>query len=104
MLEPPYHISEVPKAKKDLATSVVLQMKPEKREEWLRYMPELVLLCNEAVDRAASQGGGGDLDEERHKPIDLEYLADRLDTDGASASARSAASRPLARSPLCRRF
>lgn len=90
MLEPPYHISEVPKAKKDLSTSVVSQMKPENREEWLRYMPEMVLLCNEAVDRSASKGGGDkDLEEERHKPIDLEYLADRLDTDGGNPLARS---------------
>jgi hypothetical protein len=66
------------------------------REEWLRLMPELVMLCNEAVDRTgraeARAGGAGEgaaaaaqlqLDAERHKPIDLEYLADRLDTDGA---------------------
>ena len=83
MLEPPYHMSKVPRAEKDLKTSVLQKFDVEDREEWLRYMPELVLLCNEAVDRAG--GVGGDLGEERHKPIDLEYLADRLDTDGAVA-------------------
>jgi hypothetical protein len=60
------------------------------REEWLRMMPELVMLCNEAADRAAQRlpaptpSKAADADSSKHhKPIDLEYLADRLDTDGA---------------------
>eukprot|EP01052_Picozoa_sp_SAG31_P001097 SAG31_NODE_35_length_31836_cov_10.841352_16_plen_105_part_00 len=41
-------------------------------------MPELVLLCNEATARSGASGGETNGHD---KPIDLEYLADRLDTD-----------------------
>ena len=70
----------------------VLQMPADRatRDEWLRMMPELVMLCNEAAARAAqrlpapSPSKAADVDSSKHhKPIDLEYLADRLDTDGA---------------------
>ena len=93
MLEPPYVLEEVPRCSKDLDGSVVLHMPPDRatREEWLAMMPELVMLCNEAAARAAqrlpsptpSKSPGAADSSKHHKPIDLEYLADRLDTDGA---------------------
>ena len=93
MLEPPYLLSEVPRCARDLETSVVQRMPPDRatREEWLGMMPELVMLCNEAAERGAkarptpspSKAAGDDESSSKHhKPIDLEYLADRLDTDG----------------------
>jgi hypothetical protein len=93
MLEPPYLLEEVPRCQKDIEGSVALRMPADRatREEWLRMMPELVMLCNEAASRAAKRlpspsPSKADGDENKHhKPIDLEYLADRLDTDGEAS-------------------
>ena len=50
MVQPPYQMSAVPRANRDLEGSVIIQ--PACREEWVHAMGELVLLCNEAVSRA----------------------------------------------------
>ena len=42
----------------------------------VQSMPELVLLCNEAAARGNSRDSG--VKGHHDKPIDLEYLADRL--------------------------
>jgi len=111
MLEPPYLFSEVPRCAKDLEGSVAIKMEPNRatREEWLRQMPELVQICNEAAERAAqakaakeqaAAAEGGEQPEKKkvvyHKPIDLEYLADRVDTDGTLAPQAPSASQPPA--------
>ena len=89
MVQPPYQMSAVPRAQRDLEGSVIMQ--PSCREEWVHAMGELVLLCNEAVARAkrrASQNGKppkrlrpGEGDGSGGKPLSLEYIADRLDVD-----------------------
>ena len=106
MLEPPYLLEEVPRCSKDLEGSVALHMPADRatREEWLAMMPELVMLCNEAAARAAqrlppptpSKSPGGADSSKHHKPIDLEYLADRLDTDGAPPTTGAAHALPTA--------
>lgn len=111
MLEPPYLFSEVPRCAKDLEGSVAIKMEPNRatREEWLRQMPELVQICNEAAERAAqakaakeqaAAAEGGEQPEKKkvvyHKPIDLEYLADRVDTDGTLVPRAPLAPQPLA--------
>ena len=80
MQEPDYEPSDVPQARRDLRGSTISRMRS--RQHWLRVLPECLLVCNEAARRfndtnhvRAPRTGG--------KPLALDYLADRLDTDGA---------------------
>ena len=67
-------------------------MTPPTRECWFRCITEMLLLCNEAAARfarakkAAGSGEGCDRKQREDegiqtKPLGLEYMADRLDTD-----------------------
>lgn len=53
---------------------------------WSRNLSELLLLCNEAAARSAKRHPGDshkkkDADGVQTKPLGLEYMADRLETD-----------------------
>eukprot|EP01051_Picozoa_sp_SAG22_P009271 SAG22_NODE_763_length_7406_cov_22.129054_4_plen_90_part_00 len=76
VLEPCYNMADVPRCAKDLGGSVVLRVTD--RDEWIRTMPELVLLCNEAAARGNARNTDPAVKDHHDKPIDLEYLADRL--------------------------
>eukprot|EP00283_Hemiselmis_rufescens_P013382 CAMPEP_0173446566 /NCGR_PEP_ID=MMETSP1357-20121228/36863_1 /TAXON_ID=77926 /ORGANISM="Hemiselmis rufescens, Strain PCC563" /LENGTH=307 /DNA_ID=CAMNT_0014412869 /DNA_START=84 /DNA_END=1004 /DNA_ORIENTATION=- len=81
--EPVYPMSKVPLARKYLEGSVLL--KPPSRESWWCCLTEMLLLCNEAANRQASKNMTGkkkdNADGVQSKPLGLEYIADRLDTD-----------------------
>ena len=75
--KPIYDIECVPHAKRDLSESVLVDVKS--RIQWVSGLPEMLQVCNEAsrrrtLARAPSAG-------EFNKPLSLEYMADRLDTD-----------------------
>lgn len=97
--EPAYDSARVPSAKADLKGSFLVRV--EDRDVWMMHLTEMLLLCNEAAWRRAER------DKAKHaapaagataaaaprpsylppivphepKPLLLEYLADRLDTD-----------------------
>lgn len=77
--EPRYEPRDVPRAVRDLTGSVMTRIR--NRQCWLDSLAECLLVCNESARRfdgtvhARAPGTGG-------KPLSLEYLADRLDTDG----------------------
>ena len=80
--EPPYRLSQVVKGSRDLQNSVIVA--PPTRECWLRSITEMLLLCNEAAARAAKNNTVNrkeNADGIQTKPLGLEYIADRLDTD-----------------------
>jgi len=57
---------------------------PPTRECWLRCITEMLLLCNEAAQRFAKSQTAKRKEEAdgiQTKPLGLEYMADRLDTD-----------------------
>lgn len=59
-------------------------MAPPTRECWFRCVTEMLLLCNEASARFAKTNTVKRKDEadgSGSKPLGLEYMADRLDTD-----------------------
>lgn len=59
-------------------------MTPPTRECWLRCITEMLLLCNEAAQRFAKSQTvkrKEEADGIQTKPLGLEYMADRLDTD-----------------------
>lgn len=80
LLLPPYSFEDVPMASRDLQNSVIVKL--NKREKWLSHLSSMLILCNEAAYRRTrklppgSKEGGGNA-----KPLGLEYMADRLDTD-----------------------
>jgi len=80
LLLPPYSFEQVPMANRNLQDSVIVKL--NKREKWLSHLSSMLLLCNEAAYRrtrklpSGSTEGGGNA-----KPLGLEYMADRLDTD-----------------------
>jgi len=69
-------------ASRGLAGSVVVKVKD--RDKWMGSLSEMLLLCNEAAARRIERVG---LPKEKcsdgtsTKPLGLEYMADRLDTD-----------------------
>ena len=69
-------------AQRDLRNSVVVKL--SKREKWLSHLSSMLLLCNEAAHRRTKRMSGKDASKEAAqatKPLGLEYMADRLDTD-----------------------
>lgn len=79
LVEPAYDVELVPRAKGDLEDSVFVRH--EGNEAWEALLAEIVLLCNEAAWRRSvvdAHRGGGSADP---KPLMLEYVSDRLDTD-----------------------
>lgn len=78
--EPLYEINDVPRAKYtgQNSTSKVVS----KRDEWLAMLGEAVLTSNRAEeDFERKLRENGDLVLHPGKPLSLEYLADRIDTD-----------------------
>jgi hypothetical protein len=78
MKEPDYDFADVPRAAKDLSGSCIQRLSC--RNDALPCLPEMVLLCNEAARRGAERSRGG-AHSSGGKPLALEYLADRIDTD-----------------------
>eukprot|EP01050_Picozoa_sp_SAG11_P016641 SAG11_NODE_2297_length_3553_cov_3.882455_1_plen_116_part_00 len=81
MEEPSYSIEKVPRAKRDLRDSVVTRV--HNRRNWLQNLPECLMVCNEA-ERRFNKSGHERAPGTGGKPLSLEYLADRLDTDGVA--------------------
>jgi hypothetical protein len=77
LLEPPYNFMDVPYCKRDLSESVVIAC--NSRATWLNCLSELVLVCNESADRR--ERAHSTVSFTRGKPLALEYIADRCDTD-----------------------
>ena len=75
--EPQYVFKTVPKTKRDLSDSIVLEV--EDREVWIESLAEILLLCNEAANRRKVSYYVPP--SARGKPLALEYLADRFDLD-----------------------
>jgi len=77
---PCYDLEDVPSAQRDLSGSVVVRVK--ERADWMASLAEMLLLCNEAAARRIAKIGHKKLsDGTQTKPLGLEYIADRLDTD-----------------------
>jgi len=78
---PCYDLEDVPAAARDLSNSVVVRV--QEREQWMGSLSEMLLLCNEAAARRLAKFGlqKKNSDGTQTKPLGLEYMADRLDTD-----------------------
>ena len=77
---PCYDLEDVPAAQRDLSDSVVVRVK--ERGDWMDSLAEMLLLCNEAAARRVAKFGLKKIsDGTQTKPLGLEYMADRLDTD-----------------------
>jgi len=78
---PCYDLEDVPAAARDLSSSVVVRLR--EREHWMESLSEMLLLCNEAAARRVAKFGlqKKNSDGTQTKPLGLEYMADRLDTD-----------------------
>lgn len=78
---PCYDMEDVPVAARDLSNSVVVRVK--ERDDWMDSLSEMLLLCNEAAARRVAKFGlqEKNSDGTQTKPLGLEYMADRLDTD-----------------------
>eukprot|EP00960_Hanusia_phi_P001105 30118-Hanusia_phi.AAC.3 len=78
---PCYDLEDVPVASKDMSGSVIVRL--EDREQWVASLSEMLLLCNEAAGRRIAKFGfqKKNTDGTQTKPLGLEYMADRLDTD-----------------------
>jgi len=77
---PCYDLEDVPVAARDLSSSVVVRLK--ERDDWMGCLSEMLLLCNEAAARRVAKFGPQKTsDGTQTKPLGLEYMADRLDTD-----------------------
>ncbi|KAH9261840.1 hypothetical protein BASA81_000496 [Batrachochytrium salamandrivorans] len=78
--EPQYEINDVPRAKYTGQNSTSKFV--SKRDEWLAMLGEAVLTSNRAEeDFERKLRENGDLVLHPGKPLSLEYLADRIDTD-----------------------
>eukprot|EP00946_MAST-07B_sp_MAST-7B-sp1_P000890 g890.t1 len=77
MNEPIYNFKHVPRARRGLEGSVVVEVR--RRDTWINLLGEVLLLCNEAASRrkASQYVPPG----HRGKPLSLEYIADRFDLD-----------------------
>ena len=80
MAEPSYDMRHVPRASRGLQGSVVHRIDND-RSVWSKLQPEMLLLCNEAKERRRRRfpdelGCRGSA-----KPLSMEYIADRIDTD-----------------------
>jgi hypothetical protein len=78
LTEPRYDFEAVPHASVKGSNAVIVPV--TSRQQWLNSLSEMVLLCNEASLRLAARTGCG-LDKGGAKPLSLEYIADRLDSD-----------------------
>mmetsp|Transcript_9144 Transcript_9144/g.24039 ORF Transcript_9144/g.24039 Transcript_9144/m.24039 type:complete len:514 (+) Transcript_9144:195-1736(+) len=86
LVEPPYDLELVPDAKRDLSGSALRRV--EGTAEWEKLLAEAMLLCNEAAWRRLGKDRGGSQTNQRTelsppdaKPLMLEYISDRIDTD-----------------------
>ena len=78
--EPAYDMRAVPRARRGLTGSVVQRI-VDNRETWSQMQAEILLLCNEAKERRR-RAFPADLGcAHSSKPLAMEYIADRIDTD-----------------------
>jgi hypothetical protein len=80
LAEPGYDGRDVPRARKDLRGSMITRV--SNRQMWLTSLSECLMVCNESAYRF-EQTGHLRAPGTSGKPLSLEYIADRLDTDGA---------------------
>ena len=75
--QPRYRFCHVPLCQQDLADSILYEVTD--RQRWKQITPELLLLCNEALERHLR----GTKEGTKHgsKPLNLNYIADRIDLD-----------------------
>ena len=75
--QPRYRFVHVPACRADLGDSVVYRVSSRRR--WKQLTPELLLLCNEALERRMRHS----MEHAKNgsKPLNLNYIADRLDLD-----------------------
>ena len=85
LAEPAYDLELVPSAARDLAGSALVRV--EGTASWERLIGEMLLLCNEAswryvsAERARPGPRRLELAPTEPKPLMLEYISDRVDTD-----------------------
>lgn len=84
--EPPYDLELVGRCNRNMSGSVLIRV--DSREVWKKSMGEMLQLCNEAAWRQLQKDKRLQSDPRRlplhphdPKPLMLEYIADRLDTD-----------------------
>ena len=77
--EPAYDFRKVPKCRPDLEGSVVQRV--DDRDEWTDAQAELLLICNEAKERRRRRFPSELGVSHSSKPLAMEYIADRIDTD-----------------------
>jgi hypothetical protein len=77
--EPAYDMRSVPRATRDLKGSVVQRISD--RAAWLEMQAEILLICNEAKERRRRQFPDDLGCAHSSKPLAMEYIADRIDTD-----------------------
>jgi len=77
--EPEYNMREVPRCPRDLEGSVVVAIKD--RQQWFDMQAEILLICNEAKERRRLACPGDLGCAHSSKPLAMEYIADRIDTD-----------------------
>jgi hypothetical protein len=75
LTEPRYDFNDVPRCARDMSGSAVYHC--SSRQLWESRMAEILMICNEASRRHKGVRVPG----ATNKPLSLEYVADRLDTD-----------------------
>jgi hypothetical protein len=75
--QPPYRFKHVPRCMPDLMDSEIYENFD--RKIWKKMTPEMLLLCNEAYERLMSKTTDGT--KNGSKPLNLNYIADRVDLD-----------------------
>lgn len=77
--QPVYRFSDIPSAARNLEGSTLHRVTD--RLVWQQCLGEMVLLCKEAASRWNRKRQAQPADCGAHKPLSLEYLADRSDVD-----------------------
>jgi len=75
--QPCYRFSKVPACQRDLRDSLLYEISD--RKVWKEMTPEILLLCNEALERRLRITG--EVSSSGSKPLNLNYIADRIDVD-----------------------
>jgi hypothetical protein len=78
LLQPNYNFSDVPWCAKDLSGSSLFEV--TNRQHFTDSIAELTLLCNEASRRSRNKGLTTST-KSATKPLSIEYIFDRIDTD-----------------------
>jgi hypothetical protein len=78
LLQPTYNFRDVPPASRDLTGSTLSEVTD--RQHFVDSIAELTLLCSEASRRRKNLGGP-EKKKSASKPLSIEYIFDRIDTD-----------------------